>query len=513
MKLLKLHNYSTLSGGALIIAGFSVFAKITGLLRDRLLAAKFGAGDITDAYVAAFRLPDFVFTTLVLGAFAAAFVPVFLEHWQKEEDRERALDIASSVLNIITFVMAALAVVGIVFARELVPLIVHGFTGEKLAMTIAMTRVMLSSIVLFAVSNVFTGLLQAWKRFVAFSVAPILYNVGIIVGILWFTPWYGPIGLAWGVVLGAALHLVAQGIAALRAGYAYRFRWHWRDEAVRKIIRLMIPRSLGVGIAQVNLLVTTSITSLFAAGSISVLYLALNLQGVLISIFGVSIAISAFSYLSEAAAQKKMGEFRVHFDRAVRRILFFTIPGGLFLWVLRAQAVRLIYGAGAFDWIATVMTLEAVGWLALAVAAQSLIPLFARSFFALQDTATPLYVSVSDLIVTAGLSYALGLRFGVVGVAAAAAIAGIAECIALYFLLRHKTGDLGDWQLSRYALEVVWVSLLAAAGAYGILQLAEPLFGTHTVFGLLAQTSVAGLVGLAIYAGLGRWRGWEELGG
>ena len=241
----KLNN--TITGGAILIAFFSVFAKIVGLLRDRILAANFSGANIDtlDVYYAAFKLPDLVFNTLVLGALASAFIPVFVKYLQK--NKEEALLVANSLLNLLLLVISILTIIFIIFTPFITHLVVPGFVGEKFDLTVQFTRIMFLAIIFFTVSNIFSGILNSFKKFLSFSLAAIFYNLGIIIGIVFLTDWLGPVGLAWGVVLGAFLHMLVQLPETLLSGWRYRFNFQYKHPAVRRIFTLMLPRTFGSG--------------------------------------------------------------------------------------------------------------------------------------------------------------------------------------------------------------------------------------------------------------------------
>lgn len=486
-----------MTGGAVIIAGFGVITKVVGLFRERLLAHYFGVSDVVDVYTAAFRLPDFVFNSLVLGALSVAFIPVFVGLWKNHERRSYALSVASSVLNIVTLVLGALAVVGIVVAPYVMPWITPGFSPEKIATTVSLTRVMFVAIIFFGASNLFSSLLNAWKRFIIFSAAPIFYNVGIIVGITVFAKWWGVIGLAWGVVFGALLYLLVQLPAVRNAGFRYQWQWRVRDPAVHSIGRLMLPRTFGLGVQQINQLIMTTLASLLPVGSVAVFAYAANIQSIPVSIFGIAMAISAFANLSDTATDTQM--FREHFSWAFRRILFFVLPSSVFMLILRAHIVRLILGTGAFDWDATVRTLDTLGFFALSLFAQALIPLLARSFYALQDTKTPVIISS----VAVGVNIAGALIFspllGVAGLALSFSIAALMQWFALLTLLRVKIGDLDDDVLLGAGFRMLLGSGIAGIVLYGALYAIAPFVDTRTFVGLATQAGGAAFVAMTVY--------------
>lgn len=493
----KLNNTTT--GGAILIAFFSVFAKIVGLFRDRILAANFSGDkiDFLDVYYAAFKLPDLVFNTLVLGALASAFIPVFVKYLQK--NKEEANQIANSLLNLLLVVISLLTVVFIIFAPWFTHLVVPGFSGEKFALTVSFTRVMFLAILFFTVSNVLSGILNSYKKFLSFSLGPIFYNLGIIFGIVFFTKWLGPIGLAWGVVFGSALHLLVQIPEAVSTGWRYSFSREFKHPAVRRIITLMIPRTFGLAVAQVNQVVTVIIASTLAAGSVAYFNLANNLQSFPISVFGVSIAIACFPVFSQAFAEKNQEKFMISFSVNFRRILYLIVPFSIFLLLLRAQIVRLVLGTGNFTWTDTIQTAQTLGFFSLSLFAQSLIPLLSRSFYAFEDTKTPVLVSIFSVVVNIIGAIILGNYFGIFGVAIAFSIAAILNFIILLTILRFKVGYLDDKKLAYSTLKISFLSLLCGLLGYLVMHIVAPLVNMRTFFGILTQTVSTLFIGGGAY--------------
>lgn len=429
----------TVGGAALLIAIAGIASRFLGFVRDRILAHNFGAGDVLDAYYTAFRLPDLIFSFLVLGALSAAFVPVFTELRSEKKDEE-AWRLTAGVLHLILFALGCLAVLGMIFADELTRLLAPGFSVEKQATATMLTRVMLISPLFLSISSVFGGVLVSFKQFAAYSLAPVFYNIGIIFGAIFLTPIMGPIGLAWGVVLGSFLHMAAQYPSFIRAGFQNQwfFLNAWKDKSVRRVIELMIPRSLGMAINQVSLLVMTFFASTLVSGSLAVFTLANNIQSVPLGLFGIAFALAAFPSLSQFAAEKNDRDFFLMLVRTARRILFFVVPLSVLIIVFRAQFVRVILGSGNFDWQDTIQTFEVLKYLALSLFAQSLIPLFARAFFALQNTKIPLYIAlVSEAIHIVLIPFLLPL-YSVQGLAIAFSISTFVNFSLLYFYLRKR---------------------------------------------------------------------------
>ncbi len=490
----KINN--TIVGNALLIAIFSLLSKIFGLFRERLIAHNFGASELSDIYYSAFRLPDLIFNTLVLGALTSAFIPVFQKTWDK--NKEKGLILANSVLNLFLIIIISLVILAIIFAPQLMKFITPGFNEIQLIQVISLTRVMLLSIIFFVISNIIGGVLNSWKKFFSFSLAASFYNIGIIIGIIYFYPLLGLIGLAWGVFLGALLHLLIQLPEAYKNGWHYNFTIKISKE-LKKILRLMLPRTLGLAAGQINLLVITMIASTLTAGSIAVFNLANNLQSLPVSLFAVSLAIAVFPTFTQAINNDNQKLFTDNFSSSLRRILFLLIPISILIIVLRAQIVRVVLGSGAFDWNDTILTANTLGYFAVSIFAQGLIPLLARSFYAFEDTKTPMIISIFSIIINIILSLILATKYAVLGLAIAFSISSVINMILLYIGLHKKLPHLSDSLIFSSLFKISFNSLFAGFLAYLSLQILAPLVNMHTFLGIFIQGFLAGIIGLISY--------------
>ncbi len=490
----------SLTGGVLIIAVFSVLSRLLGVLRDRLLASHFGAGSVLDAYYAAFKIPDFIFNIFVLGALASAFIPVFISLRDKEGEAS-AQKLAQIVFNLLVAFLTACAFLGIILAPWLMPLIAPGFDPERQALAISLTRIMLLSIIFFGASNVLGSVLQAKKRFLSYSIAPVLYNLGIIFGLYTFVSRFGPIGLAWGVVLGSVLHLLIQIPAARQAGFSWRPLFNWSERGVKQVLKLLGPRTIGLAASSLEQIITASFVSTLGVGSLAAFTLASNLHSFPINVFGVSLAVATFPLFSEAFSNNKNDDFISHFKHSVRRILFFVIPMSVLFLVLRAQIVRVVLGSGAFDWSDTIRTSQVLGFLALAMVADSLVPLVARAFYALSDTRTPALVAVSSVVLNLFLLMIFA-RYGLGGIGLAYVASRVLSLSALVGLLGKKIGDLGAAYIMQGAWRMLFASVLSGAAAYATLWFMAPQVNMHTFIGIFMQGTTAGSVGVLSYLAL-----------
>ncbi len=510
-KLFHGESKSVISGAA-VVAFLSLASRFVGLVRDRLLAGHFGAGDVLDVYYAAFKLPDLFFNLIVVGALSASFIPIFTKHFFSEGKRERAWEVTNNVLHLLLSGMIAVSLVLLVAARPVAMLIAPGFSPEKQLAVASFTRVMLLAEILLAASMIFGSVLQGIRRFFLSSLAPIFYNLGIIAGALWFVPAVGPIGLAWGVVFGAFLHLTIQLVGARAAGWRHAWMFRPRDADSREILRLMGPRVVGIGTAQINFVVFTMIASTLAAGSVTLFQFAYNIQYFPVGIVGVSYAIAAFPSFAETLSKEDKRGFVSVFSSTVRQLLFFLVPLTVMFLLLRAQLVRVIVGAGRFTWAETIMTANTLGFFTVSFVSQTLVMVLSRAFYALRDTATPLVMAVATDALALAVALWLRPSFGVLGLAIAFSLSAIVESGLLWAALHRRVGALGG----RGILRSSWIIAVAALSAGVVMQMMKPLVAAHfpltTFWNVLLQGAVSGGIGLFVYVLASAALGSPELG-
>jgi len=500
---------SNVTAAALVIGFASLASRLVGMLRDRLLASTFGAGDMLDAYYAAFRLPDLFYQLIVLGALSAGFIPVFAEYLERrghDEAWKLAEKVFSTILVILVLACGALALTSSFFVPQTVP----GFTGEKLALTVTLTRILLISTVTLGLSAVMGGVLQATRRFVAFSLAPVLYNIGIIIGIIFLAPKFGVMGVAWGVAIGAFLHFIVQAVVAVPMGFQ-RLRWpSFSDPGVRRILTLMIPRITGLAASQINLVILLGFASTLESGSVAVFNLANNLQYVPIGLIGISFAVAAFPTFSQLAANKDLENFKASFLATTRKILFLVIPATVLMLLLRIQIIRIVLGSGQFDWSATIRTADVLSIFVLSLAAQSMIPLLARAFYALQDTKTPLYIALVALAVNATLAYFLRQQIGIAGLAVAFTVDSFIQAGLLWLFLRKRFGHLAGKELGISISKTILASIALFGFGWLARQYVGTIFPLRTFWQVALQAGAAIVVGGSAFCGLALLLGVQE---
>jgi len=508
---------SSITGAAVIIGAAALASRILGVLRDRILAGEFGAGATLDQYYAAFRIPDLVYNLLVLGALSAGFIPVFVKYRHNAAESNR---LANSVLHSVVLGVGLLSIILALAAEPLVKLITPGFDTAALAITVRLSRIMFLSPLLLGISAVWGGILQSEKRFFAFSLAPVLYNVGIMIGAVFLVSRWGVDGLAWGVVLGAGLHMLVQLPAIWQTGWRYQPVLAWRHAGLREIWTLMIPRTFSLAVSQVNVLVMNGMASMLAVGSIAAWQLANNLQSFPLGIFGVSFAIAAFPTLSAHWADHDAKGFITSFSRTARQILFFTVPLSALFIILRAQITRAALGAGQFDWTDTIRTADTLALFCVSLFAQSLIPLLARGLYALHNTLTPFWIGLVAVAANIGLALLLlGQKItigtldisGVTGLALAFSLSSILQVGLLWMALHFSVGGLDErrvlWAMLKISLATVVLGGVTQWLKYAI----EPFTGTSTFVGIFSQGLIAGVGGLVAFVAMSWLLRSEEL--
>ena len=503
----------TIAVAAVILGAASLVSRLLGLFRDRILAGQFGAGDELDIYYAAFRMPDLVYSLLVLGAISAGFIPVFIQYLQK--DKKQSWHLANSVLNLMALSLIVICALLIILTPWIIRLVAPGFSSEKLSLTVQLTRIMFLSPFFLGLSAVFGGILQSFRRFLIYALAPIMYNLGIIFGALVLVNYFGLMGLAYGVVLGAFCHMLIQIPSACFCGFRWRPVFDFKFEGVQRIFKLMLPRVLSLGLSQINFWVMTVFASFLVVGSIAVYNLAHNIWSFPLGIFGISFVLAAFPKLSQTAQKKDISGFVKTFSLTLRQILFFTLPSAALFIILRAQIVRVILGTGCFNWQDTILTFQTLAYFSISLFAEALILLFLRGFFAWEDARTPFLIGLLATVVRLPAAWLLSRSLGVPGLALGFSLGSIFYLFLLFVALRKKIADysssgvptlrqggvkgLDEKNIFVSGTKMIIASFLAALTAYLALQFLASLVNTATGLGLLIQGGLAGIAGLLIY--------------
>ncbi|HMB25918.1 MAG TPA: murein biosynthesis integral membrane protein MurJ [Patescibacteria group bacterium] len=497
-------KFNSISSAAVVIAAAGLLSRILGVIRDRVLAGQFGAGNELDVYYAAFRVPDLVYNLIILGALSAGFIPVFVGLLKKEEKADykvnkTAWDLVNNILNILGLVLLIVCGLLAVFSHKIVPLITPGFSGEKLALTVQITRLMFFSPILLGLSGIFGGVLQSFKRFLAFALAPVMYNLGIIFGALFLTDKFDIYGLVFGVIIGAGLHLFIQLPPVFKLGFRYKPILNFKSRNFIKIAKMMGPRILGLASSQLNLIVITVFASTLAAGSLAVFNFANNLQHLPIGLFGVAYAIAVFPALSKAYAQKDKKSFNKNFQAVFKQILFFVIPVSILFIILRAQIVRVVLGTGQFDWQDTILTANSLGLFSLSLFAQSLLPLLARAFYAKGNTTVPFVGAFIGLVSNIFFSWYFIQKIGVLGLALGFSLSSILNFLILVVFLALTTRGLFHDKIIKSLVKISIASVFMGVSAQYSKTWLGGLVDMSKFWGIAFQGMTAGLIGLAVF--------------
>lgn len=475
-------------------------SKVLGLVRDRLLAHSF-APDQTAVFLAAFRLPDLLFQLLIFGAVSVAFIPVFTDYLHHKGEKD-AFVFASDVLNVVLSAFVVISLVVLLFAPLVTNLIVPGFTPQQKEVTALLTRIIMLGQILLVIGAFFAGVCQSFQRFIIPALAALFYNVGIILGIIFLVPFYGILGPALGVIVGALLHVLIQIPLVNSLGFKYRFSFNLHSEGIREVLGLMSIRTIGVAVEQINETVGIILASLISASSITFLTFAQHLQTVPIGLFGATLAQAALPVLSQEKARGEEASFKITLLTTLHQIMFLSLPAAAILIVLRVPAVRLVFGASRFDWTATVLTGKTVAWLAVGLAAQSAVLLLVRGFYALKDTRTPVIVSIVTVFVNIIFSvlFVRMLQMEVWSLGLSYAISTNFSLIFLLYFLNKKVGGFSAKDLYFPALKMLGAAAVAAIALYLPLKALDQLvFDTTKTVNLLVLTGIASLFGISVY--------------
>ncbi len=430
--------FGAIAWNSLIVALAFGLAAAAGLLRNIIMARQFGIGASLDAYYAAFKLPDLLFSIVAGGALATAFIPIFAR-FLANDDRAGAWRLTSAITNLVVLTTAALAILAGLLAPWLVrTLLAPGFDAAAQAETAAVMRILLVSTVIFGVSAVQGSALHGFKHFLLPALAPVVYPLGIVAGALWLAPHWGTRGLAVGAVAGATLHLAVKVPALLHFGFNWRPVLDLQTPAVRRVLWLLGPRLLDLALFHATLIFTTNLASRLGAGSVSALEWGWDAMQMPETLIGTTFGLVAFPTLAELAAQSNLSGLRRTLHQALGVVCLLALPAAAGLILFGRPLLQLLYQRGAFDANSTEAVYVALRFYALGLTAHVCLELIARAFFALQDMITPLLLAALSALLNLLLGLALMTPLGHAGLALANSIAITVEVLALYILLRRR---------------------------------------------------------------------------
>jgi len=486
----KLHQ------AAFLLAVFSLISQILGFVRDRSLAHYFGASTNLDIYYAAFKVPDLIFVTFASVVSLSVLVPFIIE--RESEGRERVKKFVDDIFSFFSFFILVSCLVFFWLMPEISRVLFKGFQPEALKEVVYLSRILLLSPIFLGVSNLFGSLTQAYNRFLVYAFAPVLYNLGIIVGIFAFARSGGVSGVAWGVVLGSVLHLLIQIPFVIKMELMPKLKiFEW--VSIKRVIFHSLPRTVTLSLSQLSGVFLVALASLMTAGSISIFTFAQNISSVPLSIIGVSYSLAAFPTLSRHFSQNNIKDYLEQMSITVRHIIFWSMPIIALFVVLRAQIVRVLLGTGNFDWADTRLTAASLAILAISALSQSLTLLFIRAFYSAGHTRKPFLISIFSTIFLALISYLFVKLFY------------FWPAFGLFISTLLRVEDLAGTVVLMLPLGFSVGMIVSSIVYWRAFEKVFGKFGRETYHTLFVSLSTAVFVGLGSYIGLNLFEGWFNL--
>lgn len=521
-KLIDFFNkeFSGLHQAAFLLSFSSLISQLLGLFRDRLLAHNFGASTDLDIYYAAFRLPDFIYVSV--GSFLAVtvLIPILVDKIEHDSPRDVKLFL-SSLLNFFLFSIVCVSVIVYIFTPYLIEFVAPGFDSIAKVKLISMTRILLLSPFFLGLSNLFGAVTQSHRRFLIYAISPVLYNIGIIIGVAIFYPIFGLNGLVYGVVLGALTHFLAQVPTVIKEGYLPEVRPSFFFGDIAKVIKLSLPRTIALGTNQLSIMALVAMASYMMSGSISIFNFAYNLQSVPMALIGISYSVAAFPTMSKMFSSGKKEEFVSYMSEALRHIIFWSMPIATLFIVLRAQIVRTILGSGNFNWTHTKLTAALLAIFSLTVVLQSVIQLFDRAYYATGRTKTPVIIKVFSSVVVIISSFALVVfapyypsavrsldrLFRVVDVPGtevlllglAFTIGTFLNTVLIWIMFERDIKIKFSSNIFRTISHSLFASIVLGFSASASLRVFSQILDLRTFLGIFSQGLFSGLVGILIW--------------
>jgi putative peptidoglycan lipid II flippase len=489
----------TLARAGLVVAAAFFLSRVLGWVRLVIISNLFGAGAELDAYFAAFRLPDAIFQLVAAGALSSAVIPVLSGLFTRQQE-ERAWRVVSTVLNLMLLVLAGLAGLVAVFAPYIVPLITPGFDMVQTELTVRLTRIMLLSPIFLALGAVASSVLNARGRFAASAVAPLLYNLAIIVAALVLGPQLGVESLAIGVVVGSLLHLAVQLRPMIRERFRLSFSIDLSDAAARQVLLLMAPRAIGLGANQITFMINTVLATGVGVGAVTAYNVAFTILQIPLGVIGFPLGVVLLPSMSRAIAAGSVGEFGQLVVRSLRLLLYAMLFISAVGIVLRRQVVTLLFEYG-FDERAIDLTANTLLLMLAGLAAHSMVVVLARAFYSGQDTRTPVIVALLSVAVNVSISVSTVGTLGLSGLALGIAVGAWFEATLLGVILWQRTPGAGLEKIPRPFIVFAAGATLAGLAALLVVRLSEVYLGPDLGrLALLGQVLLASLAAAAVYA-------------
>lgn len=483
---------------AILLALMIVISRFFGFFRFRILSGYFSKEQL-DIFFASFRIPDLVFEILISGALTSTFIPIFIKY----QENKKELDVViSSIINLLFLTMTACIVILFIFADFFIPLITLGYSKEKIAIIIFFSRILLLGQLPFLIfGNILTGIGQAHKTFFLSAIAPIVYNIAIIIFTLAFATSLGLSAPIFGVVVGAFLFFLIQLPLLKRTNFSFHLLIK-KTAGLIQFIRMIIPRAFTVIIGQIDATIDLTLTTLMGAGSYTVFYFAQHLQLLPVSVIGIAFGQASLPYLSQVFQEKRIEEFKKIIVQSILNVSFFTIPIASFFIFARTPLVRLFFGGQKFDWQATVATAITLSYFSVALPFHSLYYFLTRCFYASLDTRTPFFISIISIVINTLLSlyFVLIAKSPVWVLAGAFAFSMLLNVGLLYFLLEKRLGALDSRYLTVESFKMLLATIVSSFATYYLMKLLDGLiFDTSYTLNVFLLLLTGGLVFFLLY--------------
>ena len=522
----KINQRLNVKLAATILAGSTLLSSLLGFFRDRLLNSAYMPSENgalagypvgLDAYTAAFMVPDFMFAVLVSGALSVTFIPVFNERWVKG-NKQSAWQISSSMINFMALITMAASVLIIIFADPLMKyLIAPGLSESGHALAVSMMQVIAVNPFIFAVAAVIASIQQAVGRFMFCALAPMLYNVGIIIGTVWFTGgvnlfgWQifdgGIMGVALGVVLGSFLQLIVSAVGLAGLGFDYNFKIYWRNKGFRKVLSLLPARSVDQGMDYVVSLVEVNLASRLVDGTVRAYQQALTLHMMPINLIGVAISNAAFPQLTEHLGEGRNDLFQKDLRSLLRIIFWMALPVSVVIFFTRGYVVHFIRNGGN-QLIAGIL-----GCLVVAILFRTIYHMAARAFYARQDTKTPLYISIFSITLNIILAIVLSmvLKMGAYGLAWAQSTVAVLEVVVLLAVMNRQMPKLFDMTFVRAIFKMIIAGTVTGVVCYIAVLIMPFRYHDDSFFSAFPKFVIISLVSFGTYAAASKWLKLPEI--
>jgi len=480
-----------------------ILSSIFNLAKGIVILRAFGTGMENEAFWAANRVSEILFNLVAGGALASAFIPMFSSLLVKNQ-KDQGWNLASSIINLVFIVISFLAALVAIFAPQVVRYILApGFADDpiKFDLTVRLLRIILPSAVIFSISGIIMGILNSQQSFLFPALAPSMYSLGMIFGVLVLSPFMGIFGLAWGVLIGSSLHLLIQLPKLFKLGIQYKPILGLNNPSVHQVGLLMLPRLAGVAVVQLNFLVNTNLASRYIEGSVTGLTYGFTLMLMPLMLIGQAIATASLPTFSEQVALGKLDEMRGTFSAVLRAVFLLSIPASIGMILLRYPLVRVLYeNDTTFTAQSTELVTWALLWYTIGLVGHSLVEISSRAFYAMKDTRTPVLVGVGAMTMNIILSILLGplfLKFGFLaigGLALANSIATAIESLILLVLLKKRLRGLDGNAILSQLGKVIIASILMGLVIWGLVQFSH--------LSNMALLIIAFILGAGIYAGM-----------